>query len=152
MIVLGRWTHDEHDAEDPDATVDVRPGSLLARLRSGEPIARDRMDGEYHCIRLAAPVRHVAAVWGALIVVATDPHEFAPGAEERLQDNELVLLVEKLRHPVLAFSVYVAAKPHVGGISPWQVDRRPPAQVKRNRRSKANTFALRRPLSSCLSC
>ena len=86
VIVLGRWTHDEHDAEDPDATVDVRPGSLLARLRSGEPIARDRMDGEYHCIRLAAPVRHGAAVWGALIVVATDPHEFAPGAEERLQD------------------------------------------------------------------
>ena len=86
VIVLGRWTHDEHDAEDPDATVDVRPGSLLARLRSGEPIARDRMDGEHHCIRLAAPVRHGAAVWGALIVVATDPHEFAPGAEERLQD------------------------------------------------------------------
>jgi diguanylate cyclase (GGDEF)-like protein/putative nucleotidyltransferase with HDIG domain len=86
VIVLGRWTHDEHGAEDPDATVDVRPGSLLARLRSGEPIARDRMDGEYHCIRLAAPVRHGAAVWGALIVVASDPHEFAPGAEERLQD------------------------------------------------------------------
>jgi diguanylate cyclase (GGDEF)-like protein/putative nucleotidyltransferase with HDIG domain len=86
VIVLGRWTHDEHDAEDREATVDVRPGSLLARLRSGEPIARDRMDGEYHCIRIAAPVRHVAAVWGALIVVATDPHEFAPGAEERLQD------------------------------------------------------------------
>ena len=63
VIVLGRWTHDEHGAEDPDATVDVRPGSLLARLRSGEPIARDRMDGEHDCIRLAAPVRHCAAVW-----------------------------------------------------------------------------------------
>jgi diguanylate cyclase (GGDEF)-like protein len=86
VIVLGRWTHDEHDAEDAEATVDVRPGSLLARLRSGEPIARDRMDGEHHCMRLAAPVRHGAAVWGALIVVAKDPHEFAPGAEERLQD------------------------------------------------------------------
>jgi diguanylate cyclase (GGDEF)-like protein len=86
VIVLGRWTHDEHGAEDPDATVDVLPGSLLARLRSGEAIARDRMDGEYHCMRLAAPVCHGAAVWGALIVVANDPHEFAPGAEERLQD------------------------------------------------------------------
>ncbi len=86
VIVLGRWTHDEHDAEDREDTVDVRPGSLLARLRSGEPIARDRMDGEHRCMRLAAPVRHGAAVWGALIVVASDPHEFAPGAEERLQD------------------------------------------------------------------
>ena len=86
VIVLGRWTHDEHGAEDPDATVDVRPGSLLDRLRCGETIARDRMDGEYHCMRLAAPVRHGAAVWGALVVVASDPHEFAPGAEERLQD------------------------------------------------------------------
>jgi diguanylate cyclase (GGDEF)-like protein/putative nucleotidyltransferase with HDIG domain len=86
VIVLGRWTHDEHGAEDPDATIDVRPGSLLARLRSGDDIARDRMDGEYHCMRLAAPVRHGAAVWGALVVVASDPHEFAPGAEERLQD------------------------------------------------------------------
>ena len=36
----------------------------------------------------ASPPRcaHGAAVWGALVVVATDPHEFAPGAEERLQD------------------------------------------------------------------
>jgi diguanylate cyclase (GGDEF)-like protein/putative nucleotidyltransferase with HDIG domain len=86
VIVLGRWTHDEHGAEDPDATIDVRPGSLLARLRSGDAIARDRMDGEYHCMRLAAPVRHGGAVWGALIVAASAPHEFAPGAEERLQD------------------------------------------------------------------
>ena len=86
VIVLGRWSHDEHDAEDREATVDVRPGSLLARLRAGEPIARDRMDGEHRSMRLAAPVRHGAAVWGALIVVASDPHEFAPGAEERLQD------------------------------------------------------------------
>src|SRR6185295_10982538 len=85
-VVLGRWTHDEHGAEDPEATVDVRPGSLLDRLRCGEAIARDRMDGEYHCTRLAAPVRHGAAVWGALVGVANDPHEFAPGAEERLQD------------------------------------------------------------------
>ena len=36
VTVLGRWTHDEHGAEDPDATVDVRPGSLLDRLRCGE--------------------------------------------------------------------------------------------------------------------
>ena len=86
VTVLGRWTHDEHGTEDPDATIDVRPGSLLDRLRCGEAIARDRMDGEHHCTRLAAPVRHGAAVWGALIVVATDPHEFAPEAEERLQD------------------------------------------------------------------
>jgi diguanylate cyclase (GGDEF)-like protein/putative nucleotidyltransferase with HDIG domain len=86
VTVLGRWTHDDHGAEDPDATVDVRPGSLLDRLRTGEAIARDRMDGEYHCMRLAAPVRHGAAVWGALVVVANDPHEFAPGAEQRLQD------------------------------------------------------------------
>jgi diguanylate cyclase (GGDEF)-like protein/putative nucleotidyltransferase with HDIG domain len=86
VVILGRWTHDEHGPEDPDATVDVRPGSLLDRLRSGEAIARDRMDGEYHCMRLAAPIRHGAAVWGALVVVANDPHEFAPGAEERLRD------------------------------------------------------------------
>jgi diguanylate cyclase (GGDEF)-like protein/putative nucleotidyltransferase with HDIG domain len=85
-VVLGRWTHDEHGSEEPEAAVDLRPGSLLDRLRCGEAIARDRMDGEYHCTRLAAPVRHGAAVWGALVCVATDPHEFASGAEERLHD------------------------------------------------------------------
>ena len=62
------------------------PGSLLDRLRRGDAIARDRLDGEYHCMRLAAPVQSGAALWGALIVVATDPHEFADGAEERLHD------------------------------------------------------------------
>jgi diguanylate cyclase (GGDEF)-like protein/putative nucleotidyltransferase with HDIG domain len=86
VVILGRWTHDEHGPEESDATVDVRPGSLLDRLRSGEAIAGDRMDGEYHCMRLAAPIHHGAAVWGALVVVANDPHEFAPGAEERLRD------------------------------------------------------------------
>jgi diguanylate cyclase (GGDEF)-like protein len=86
VTVLGRWTHDEHGPEDPAATVDVRPGSLLDRLRGGDAIARDRLDGEYHCVRLAAPVRSGTAVWGALVVVATDPHEFPAGAEERLQD------------------------------------------------------------------
>jgi diguanylate cyclase (GGDEF)-like protein/putative nucleotidyltransferase with HDIG domain len=86
VTILGRWTQDEHGADDPDATVDVRPGSLLDRLRCGEAIARDRMDSEYHCMRLAAPVRNGAAVWGALVVVANDPHEFASGAEQRLQD------------------------------------------------------------------
>ena len=64
----------------------MRPGSLLDRLRCGDAIARDRLDGEYHCMRLAAPVQSGAALWGALIVVATDPHEFADGAEERLHD------------------------------------------------------------------
>jgi diguanylate cyclase (GGDEF)-like protein/putative nucleotidyltransferase with HDIG domain len=86
VTILGRWTHDEHGADDPDATVDVRPGSLLDRLRHGEAIAGDRMDGEHNCMRLAAPVRNGAAVWGALVVVANDPHEFASGAEQRLQD------------------------------------------------------------------
>jgi diguanylate cyclase (GGDEF)-like protein/putative nucleotidyltransferase with HDIG domain len=86
VIILGRWSHDEHGAEEPDTIVDVRPGSLLDRLRCGETIAGDRMDGERHCRRLAAPIRHGATVWGALVVVATDPHDFAPGAEERLQD------------------------------------------------------------------
>jgi diguanylate cyclase (GGDEF)-like protein len=86
ITVLGRWTHEEHGPEDPDATVDVLPGSLLDRLRCGEAIARDRLEDEYRCVRLAAPVRNGAAVWGALVVVATEPHEFADGAEERLQD------------------------------------------------------------------
>jgi diguanylate cyclase (GGDEF)-like protein/putative nucleotidyltransferase with HDIG domain len=86
VIILGRWSHDEHRPEDPETVVDVRPGSLLDRLRSGEAIAGDRMDDEDHRMRLAAPIRHGAAVWGALVVVATDPHEFAPGAEQRLQD------------------------------------------------------------------
>ena len=86
VTILGRWTHDEHGPDDPDATVEVAPGSLLDRLRCGEAIARDRMDGEHHCERLAAPVRAGVAVWGALVVVATDPHEFAAGAEERLQE------------------------------------------------------------------
>jgi diguanylate cyclase (GGDEF)-like protein/putative nucleotidyltransferase with HDIG domain len=86
VTILGRWTQDEHGADDPDATVDVRPGSLLDRLRHGEAIAGDRMDGGYNCMRLAAPVRNGAGVWGALVVVANDPHEFASGAEQRLQD------------------------------------------------------------------
>ena len=86
VTVLGRWTHDDHGPADPDATVKVLPGSLLDRLRRGDAIARDRLDGEYHCMRLAAPVQSGAALWGALIVVATDPHEFADGAEERLHD------------------------------------------------------------------
>jgi diguanylate cyclase (GGDEF)-like protein len=86
VTILGRWTHDEHGPEDPAATVEVAPGSLLDRLRGGAAIARDRMDGDYHCDRLAAPVRTGASVWGALVVVASDPHEFAAGAEERLQE------------------------------------------------------------------
>jgi diguanylate cyclase (GGDEF)-like protein len=86
VTILGRWTQDEHGPDDPDTTVEVAPGSLLDRLRCGEAIARDRMDGDHHCERLAAPVRTGAAVWGALVVVATDPHEFAAGAEERLQE------------------------------------------------------------------
>ena len=86
VTILGRWTHDEHRPEEPDATVDVLPGSLLDRLRCGEAIARDRLDGAYRCMRLAAPVRSGAAVWGALVVVANDPHDFAPGADGRLQE------------------------------------------------------------------
>jgi diguanylate cyclase (GGDEF)-like protein len=86
VTILGRWTHDEQRPDDPDATADVTPGSLLDRLRCGEAIARDRLDGDQPCDRLAAPVRAGAAVWGALVVVASDPHEFAPGAEERLQE------------------------------------------------------------------
>ncbi len=86
VTVLGRWAHDEHAPEDPEATVDVLPGSLLDRLRCGEAIARDRLDGERHCMRLAAPVRSGAEVWGALVVEANDPHEFASGADERLQE------------------------------------------------------------------
>ncbi|HEX6743964.1 MAG TPA: diguanylate cyclase [Solirubrobacteraceae bacterium] len=86
VIILGRWSHDEHGAEDADTIVEVQPGSLLDRLRAGEPIAGERMDDEHHCTRLAAPIRHGAAVWGALVVVASDPHEFAPAAEQRLQD------------------------------------------------------------------
>ncbi|HEY0360642.1 MAG TPA: hypothetical protein VGC83_00105, partial [Solirubrobacteraceae bacterium] len=80
VVILGRWSHDEHGAEDPDTIVDVHPGSLFDRLRSGEAIAGDRMDGERQCMRLAAPIRHGATVWGALVVVATDPHDFAAGA------------------------------------------------------------------------
>jgi diguanylate cyclase (GGDEF)-like protein/putative nucleotidyltransferase with HDIG domain len=86
VTILGRWTHDEHGPDDPDATVDVLPGSLLDRLRCGDAIARDRLDGEYRAMRLAAPVHNGAALWGALVVASTDPNEFAAGAEERLQD------------------------------------------------------------------
>ena len=57
VTVLGRWTHDDHGPADPDATVKVLPGSLLDRLRRGDAIARDRLDGEHHCMRLAAPVQ-----------------------------------------------------------------------------------------------
>jgi diguanylate cyclase (GGDEF)-like protein/putative nucleotidyltransferase with HDIG domain len=86
VTILGRWTHDEQGPDDPRATVDVLPGSLLDRLRCGDAIARDRIDGEYRAMRLAAPVRNGAALWGALVVVSTAPNEFAAGAEERLQD------------------------------------------------------------------
>ena len=86
VTILGRWTHDEHGPDDPGATVDVLPGSLLDRLRCGDAIARDRLDGEHRSMRLAAPVRNGAALWGALVVVSTAPNEFAAGAEERLQD------------------------------------------------------------------
>jgi diguanylate cyclase (GGDEF)-like protein len=86
VAILGRWTHDQHAAEATDAIVEVVPGSLLDRLRCGDAIARGRLEGEYHCVRLAAPVRSGAALWGALVVVANDPHEFAPGAEERLRE------------------------------------------------------------------
>jgi diguanylate cyclase (GGDEF)-like protein len=86
VAILGRWTHDQHAAEATDAIVEVVPGSLLDRLRCGDAIARGRLEGEYHCMRLAAPVRSGAALWGALVVVANDPHEFAPGAEERLRE------------------------------------------------------------------
>jgi diguanylate cyclase (GGDEF)-like protein len=90
VSILGRWTHDEHgpgDA-DADATVEVAPGSLLDRLRCGGAIARDRLDvdGGDPCERLAASVRTGAAVWGALVVVATEPQGFAPGAEARLRE------------------------------------------------------------------
>jgi diguanylate cyclase (GGDEF)-like protein len=86
VTILGRWTHDEHGPEATDATVDVLPGSLLDRLRCGDAIASDELDGEYRCMRLAAPVRTGADLWGALVVVASHPHVFAPGTEERLRE------------------------------------------------------------------
>jgi diguanylate cyclase (GGDEF)-like protein/putative nucleotidyltransferase with HDIG domain len=86
VAILGRWTHDEHAADAPDGIVEVPPGSLLDRLRCGDAIARGRLEGKYRCTRLAAPVRSGAALWGALVVVTYDPHEFAPGAEERLRE------------------------------------------------------------------
>jgi diguanylate cyclase (GGDEF)-like protein/putative nucleotidyltransferase with HDIG domain len=86
VSVLGRWTLDQHAADPSDAIVEVAPGSLLDRLRCGDAISRGRLDGKYHCTRLAAPVRSGGALWGALVVVANDPHEFAPGAEERLRE------------------------------------------------------------------
>ena len=84
--ILGRWTHDQHAPEASDAVVDVPPGSLLDRLRCGEAIASDELDGEQGCVRLAAPIRTGVALWGALVVVASEPHVFALGAEQRLQE------------------------------------------------------------------
>ena len=86
VTVLGRWTHDEHGPEATDATVEVLPGQPAGPAALRRRHRARRLDGEHHCTRLAAPVRTGAALWGALIVVATDPHVFAPGAEERLQD------------------------------------------------------------------
>ena len=43
-------------------------------------------DGEPRRVRLAAPVRTAAVLWGALIVGAQEAAGFAPGAEERLPD------------------------------------------------------------------
>jgi diguanylate cyclase (GGDEF)-like protein len=86
VTILGRWTHDEHGPEATDSTIEVLPGSLLDGLRCGDAIASDELDGAHHCMRLAAPVRNGAELWGALIVVASHPHVFAPGTEERLQE------------------------------------------------------------------
>ncbi len=85
--VLGSWTHYEPAPVEQQEVHEVAPGSLLDRLRTGDAIARDRLeDDRYDCARLAAPVRTGASLWGALIVVASAPHDFAPGAEERLHD------------------------------------------------------------------
>jgi diguanylate cyclase (GGDEF)-like protein/putative nucleotidyltransferase with HDIG domain len=84
--MLGSWTHYEPAPSDAQTIHEVLPGSLLDRLRSGEAIARDDLDDEWHCVRLAAPVHSGAALWGAVIVMASAPDAFAPGAEERLQD------------------------------------------------------------------
>jgi diguanylate cyclase (GGDEF)-like protein len=84
--ILGRWTHDDHAPQAPEAVIEVLPDSLLDRLRCGDAIARDEPDGEQRSVRLAAPVHTGAALWGALVVVADESHAFAAGAEQRLQD------------------------------------------------------------------
>ena len=85
VSVLGRWTHDETAPGEPHVGVEV-PASLLQRLSCGEAVVREEVAGEAGCVRMAAPVRTGAALWGALVVVATAPRTFAPGTEERLHD------------------------------------------------------------------
>jgi diguanylate cyclase (GGDEF)-like protein len=84
--VLGRWSHDERDDLDAGLVGELSPGGLLDRLRAGAAIARDEVADAPRRVRLAAPVRAGAKVWGALVVAARAPHDFAPGAEERLED------------------------------------------------------------------
>jgi diguanylate cyclase (GGDEF)-like protein len=85
VSVLGRWTHDETAPGEPHVGVEL-PRSLLRRLSRGEAVVRDEAADKAGRVRMAAPVRTGAAVWGALVVVATAPRTFAPGTEERLRD------------------------------------------------------------------
>ena len=86
VTVLGRWSHDEQGPIETATPQELLPDCLLERLRSGEAIAREEVEGEPRRVRLAAPVHTGTALWGALVVAAPDTSGFAPGAQERLPD------------------------------------------------------------------
>jgi diguanylate cyclase (GGDEF)-like protein/putative nucleotidyltransferase with HDIG domain len=85
-IVLGRWTAGEQNRNALSSVSELTPGSLLDRLRAGEPIARDQTGDDPPLVRMAAPVHTGAAPWGALVVAGRPPHELGHGSEERLQE------------------------------------------------------------------
>ena len=85
-IVLGRWTASERDRHALSSVSELTPGSLLDRLRGGEPIARDQTGDDPPLVRMAAPVHTGAAPWGALVVAGRPPDELGHGSEERLQE------------------------------------------------------------------
>jgi diguanylate cyclase (GGDEF)-like protein/putative nucleotidyltransferase with HDIG domain len=86
VTVLGRWSHDEQGPVEAATSHVLASDGPLSRLRAGEAIAREVVDGDPRRVRLAAPVHTGAALWGALMVGAPETTGFAPGAEERLPD------------------------------------------------------------------
>jgi len=80
--VLGRWSNDKRDDLDAGLVRELAPGRLLNRVRAGAAIARDEVADAPRRVRLAAPVRAGAQVWGALVVAARSPHDDVDGFRE----------------------------------------------------------------------
>ncbi len=93
-VLVGAWRTDGHPPRSEDPVIEAPPGSVLAAIAAGRPVAHaegvppllPRRTGGDPGTRtaLAALLRVEGAPWGALMVSSSRPQGFEPGARARL--------------------------------------------------------------------